>query len=434
MGTSPSSIDMAEDRSKFSALCDANGIDQPDWSQFIKVEDALSFANSVTYPVLVRPSYVLSGAAMRVIENDQELRAFLNDQAVTSQEFPVVISKYITGAREIEFDAVGSNGKVVNYAISEHVEDAGCHSGDATLMLPAQRIHLETHRRVKKIASQLCKALDISGPFNVQFMALEDPSSTARSVKVIECNLRASRTVPFVSKTLNVNFIELATRVMLGQRVVPKEVNLMDFDFVACKAAMFSFIRLSGSDPRVGVEMQSTGEVACFGKDAHEAFLKSLVAAGLKLPPGPFKPMGVLVSLGSKRDKETFLPHVQILAKMGNTIYATTGTAAAIQERFPDLKVNVLHNAASQKTPNVNSAIEDKLVKMVITTPSSRDSQGATAGYLMRRRALDSGLALIVDLRLGMMLVDSLFHKFEEERNGNEFWSLDSWHECHRIG
>jgi len=397
----------------------------------VKIEDALAFARKVSYPVLVRPSYVLSGAAMRVIEDDAGLQKFLTGQAVTSQEYPVVISKYIKGAREIEFDAVASQGKLVNFAISEHVENAGTHSGDATLLLPAQQIHIATERRVKHIASQLCEELMISGPFNVQFMATENVSSTARSVKVIECNVRASRTVPFVSKTLNVNFIELAIRVMLGLPVQPKKISLEDCKFIACKAAMFSFLRLSGSDPRVGVEMQSTGEVACFGRDAHEAFLKAITAAGLKLPRGP---CGVLLSIGPQEDKETFMPYVRLLAKMGHTLYATSGTAAAIKEHCPGVNVQMLHNATTPKPPNVENAIKEGLVKLVITAPSSRDSEGATAGYFLRRKALDAGVGLVVEMRLAMMLVDSLFHKFTVESSGAEFWTLESWHECHRVG
>lgn len=431
MGTPPSSIDRAEDRSKFSALCDELGIDQPEWSQFVEIEDALAFARKVSYPVLVRPSYVLSGAAMRVIEDDEGLKQFLTGQAVTSQEFPVVISKYIKGAREIEFDAVASQGQLVNYAISEHVENAGTHSGDATLLLPAQHLTMWTQRRVLHIASQLAEELMISGPFNVQFMATENVSSSARSIKVIECNVRASRTLPFVSKTLNVDFIELAIRVMLGQTVKPKPMQLADFTFIACKVAMFSFLRLSGSDPRVGVEMQSTGEVACFGRDAHEAFLKAVMASGLKLPRGP---SGVLLSIGPQEDKETFMPYVHLLAQMGHTLYATSGTAAAIKDRCPNVSVQMLHNATTPKPPNVENAIKEGLVKLVITVPSSRDSEGATAGYFLRRKALDAGIALVVDLKYAMMLVDSLFHKFTVESASGEFWSLDSWQECHRIG
>jgi len=436
LGTAAQNIDRAEDRSKFSAMCDELGIDQPEWSEFVKLEEALSFANMVGFPVLVRPSYVLSGAAMRVIDNEDQLKAFLGTSAVVEQEFPVVISKYIEHAREIEFDGIGRNGQVINYAISEHVEDAGTHSGDATLLLPSQRLHLETHRRVMHIAAQLCKALNISGPFNVQFMSQEGSSSSVRAVKVIECNVRASRTVPFVSKTLNVNFIELATRVMLKQDVKPMPVYLYDFEFVACKAPMFSFQRLSGSDPHVGVEMQSTGEVACFGQNANEAFLKALIASGVKVT---FEPCGILLSLGPQDDKETILKYLPFLDEMGFKIFATTGTASYIEANAPKRKgvpisVSPLSNAVTQKRPNVLSAMADKSIKMVICTPSSRDSGGATAGYFLRRKALESQLMLLVNLQQALMFIDALYEKWNVERQGGEFWTLDSWQECHRIG
>lgn len=436
LGTAAQNIDRAEDRSKFSAMCDELGIDQPEWSEFVKLEEALSFANMVGFPVLVRPSYVLSGAAMRVIDNEDQLKAFLGTSAVVEQEFPVVISKYIEHAREIEFDGIGRNGQVINYAISEHVEDAGTHSGDATLLLPSQRLHLETHRRVMHIAAQLCKALNISGPFNVQFMSQEGSSSSVRAVKVIECNVRASRTVPFVSKTLNVNFIELATRVMLKQDVKPMPVYLYDFEFVACKAPMFSFQRLSGSDPHVGVEMQSTGEVACFGQNANEAFLKALIASGVKVT---FEPCGILLSLGPQDDKETILKYLPFLDEMGFKIFATTGTASYIEANAPKRKgvpisVSPLSNAVTQKRQNVLSAMADKSIKMVICTPSSRDSGGATAGYFLRRKALESQLMLLVNLQQALMFIDALYEKWNVERQGGEFWTLDSWQECHRIG
>mmetsp|Transcript_22822 Transcript_22822/g.53327 ORF Transcript_22822/g.53327 Transcript_22822/m.53327 type:complete len:1531 (+) Transcript_22822:91-4683(+) len=429
LGTPASSIDMAEDRSKFSHLCDSIGVDQPEWSQFVELKDAIAFAKKVSYPVLVRPSYVLSGAAMRVIDSEEQLKAFLETSSVVQQEFPVVISKYIVGAREIEFDAVGRNGEVVNYAVSEHIEDAGTHSGDATLLLPAQTLPLETHRRVIHTASQLCKALNISGPFNVQFMSQDGTSSAMRSVKVIECNVRASRTVPFVSKTLNVNFIEIATRVMLGKDVKPKRVHLLDFDFIACKVPMFSFLRLGGSDPRLGVEMQSTGEIACFGRDASEAFLKGVISSGIKVP---LEPCSVLLSL-SREDKEAFLPCVDLLVKMGYKLFATSGTAEFITSRTKT-SVSSCHNALAKIKPNASSLVQEKVVQLVITTPSSRESGGATAGYFLRRRALDSAVPLFVNIRQAIMLVDALYQRWSVERAGGSFWSLESWHACHRLG
>jgi carbamoyl-phosphate synthase large subunit len=433
MGTSAASIDMAEDRSKFSKLCDRLGIDQPRWSKFVTLEEARAFCDEVGFPVLVRPSYVLSGAAMRVIDNEDQLKSFLQDAAVVQQEYPVVISKYISGAREIEFDAVGKNGQLINYAISEHIEDAGCHSGDASLLLPAQRLHFETHRRVMHVAMQLCRGLRISGPFNIQFIAEEGSTMATRGVKVIEMNVRASRTVPFVSKTFNTNFIELAMRVMLGQDIRPSRVHLLDFDFIACKVPMFSFVRLNGADPRVGVEMQSTGEVACFGRDSHEAFLKAMIAGGLKLPPGP---CGTLLSIGHKQNKEEFLPYVALLAEMGSALHATSGTAEFYTQALQGQGVTVttVHDAVAQKKPNVTNLLADKEVRFVINVPSTKDSEGATPGYWLRRKAMDSGAALMFDLRGAMMLVDALYQKFLIEKAGGEFWTLQSWHECHRLG
>ncbi|CAJ1402763.1 unnamed protein product [Effrenium voratum] len=435
LGTAADNIDRAEDRSKFSTMCDELGIDQPAWSEFVKLEEAMTFANLVGFPVLVRPSYVLSGAAMRVIDNEEQLKAFLGTAAVVEQEFPVVISKYVEGAREIEFDGVGRNGQVINYAISEHVEDAGTHSGDATLLLPAQRLHLETHRRVMHIAGQLCKALNISGPFNVQFMAQEDSCSSMRSVKVIECNVRASRTVPFVSKTFNVNFIEQATRVMLGQDISRQKVYAYDFEFVACKAPMFSFLRLSGSDPHVGVEMQSTGEVACFGHNAHEAFMKALIASGVKVT---FEKCGVLLSLGPKEDKAAILKYLPLMDEMGLTLFATSGTASYIQASEPKRNGKTIPVTACASDgsgdKSVSKIIEDKAAKIVICTPTSRDSAGQTAGYRLRRKSLETGLCLIVNMQQALMLIDALYEKFTLEQQGLDFWSLDSWQECHRIG
>merc|ERR1719230_1126465 len=296
LGTSVEAIDTCENRFKFSKLCDALRIDQPEWSEFSTVEEAFHFCKRVGFPALVRPSYVLSGAAMRVVASDGDLERFLRTAAVVSRDYPVVISKYISGAKEVELDAVGQKGELLNYAIAEHVENAGLHSGDASLLLPAQKLFVETHRRVKMIGQKLCRALKISGPFNVQFICKDN------EVKVIECNLRASRSMPFISKTYNVNFIELATRVMLGLPVQSANIQPIDMDFVACKVPTFSFGRLKNSDPRLGVEMQSTGEVACFGQNQYEAFLKSMLAAGFKLPQ-----KNILVSIGPHVQKRDFV-------------------------------------------------------------------------------------------------------------------------------
>merc|ERR1712176_1468162 len=274
------------------------------------------------YPALVRPSYVLSGAAMRVVTSDEELERFLRTAAVVSREYPVVISKYIQGAKEVELDAVASNGELLNYAIAEHVENAGTHSGDATLLLPAQKLFVETHRRVKQIGQKICRALKISGPFNIQFMCREN------EVKVIECNLRASRSLPFISKTYNVSFIEMATKIMLGISVAPStRLRPIDVDYVACKVPTFSFQRLKNSDPRLGVEMQSTGEVACFGVNQYEAFLKSMIAAGFKLPT-----KNVLICIGPSFAKREFVQYAKMFVDMGFQLFATKSTHEQLKQ------------------------------------------------------------------------------------------------------
>merc|ERR1712100_21177 len=315
LGTSVEAIDACENRFKFSKLCDSLRIDQPEWSEFTSTEEAFFFARRAAYPVLVRPSYVLSGAAMRVVTSDSELERFLRTAAVVSRDYPVVISKYIAGAKEVELDAVGQQGDLLNYAVAEHVENAGIHSGDASLLLPAQKLFVETHRRVKMIGQKLCRALKISGPFNIQFICKDN------EVKVIECNLRASRSMPFISKTYNVNFIDIATRVMIGLPVRPVTIQPIDMDYVASKVPTFSFGRLKNSDPRLGVEMQSTGEVACFGRNQHEAFLKAMIAAGFKLPT-----KNILISIGPLAQKTEFIQCAKLLHDIGFQLFATKST------------------------------------------------------------------------------------------------------------
>merc|ERR1719238_2429393 len=302
LGTSVEAIDTCENRFKFSKLCDSLRIDQPEWSEFTTVDEAFHFCKRVQYPALVRPSYVLSGAAMRVVASDNELERFLRTAAVVSREYPVVISKYIAGAKEVELDAVAQRGELLNYAIAEHVENAGLHSGDASLLLPAQKLFVETHRRVKMIGQKLCRALKISGPFNIQFICKDN------EVKVIECNLRASRSMPFISKTYNVNLIELATRVMVGTPANSVTIQPTEMECICTKVPMFSFGRLKNSDPRLGVEMQSTGEVACFGKNQYEAFLKSFLASGFRLPA-----KNILLSIGPESQKAEFLQYAVTL-------------------------------------------------------------------------------------------------------------------------
>jgi len=393
MGTSPVDIDRAEDRNKFSQLLDTLGVDQPKWKELSSASDLSSFAAEVGYPVLVRPSYVLSGAAMRVASNEEQLRDCLAGAAVVSPEHPVVVSKFILNAKEIEFDGVAKQGRILNFAISEHVENAGVHSGDATLVLPAQKLYVETIRQVKKIASSIAKALNISGPFNIQFMSREN------EVKVIECNLRASRTFPFISKTFDFNFIGLATKVMAGLPAKPGNFSLVDIDYVGCKAPQFSFTRLAGADPTLGVEMMSTGEVACFGADMYEAFLLAMLGAGFKLPDVT---RNILVSVGS-HGKVALLDSIRRLQSLGYNIFATGGTKAYLDEN--GLKdVTELHKPSSGRTPNVVEALTSRKIDLVINDPENGDKEALTDGYLIRRTAVDFGVSLVTNTKVAILL------------------------------
>jgi len=421
LGTSVSSIDMAENRFKFSRLCDKLMIDQPEWAEFTTFEEALDFCARTEFPSLVRPSYVLSGAAMRVVTDPHDLENFLRRAAVVSRDYPVVISKYIMGAKEVEFDAVGSSGEVVNYAISEHVENAGCHSGDATLLLPAQRLYVETHRRIKRIAQKLCKALNITGPFNIQFLCKEN------EVKVIECNLRASRTFPFISKTFNVNFIEIATRAMLNLPVRAENIHPIDIEFVGCKAAMFSFNRLKNSDPRLGVEMQSTGEVACYGTTQYEAFLKALMSTGFKLPD-----KSIYLCIGPFEQKLEFVSAAKSLVEMGYKLFGSKNTAEFMKERGVS-EVATLFKPFVKREPNVKSYLTQGKIDLVICIPSSMDSMAATDGFEIRRGAIDSGTMLLTNIKQATLLVEALVRKEQREKQGKQFWGITSWHEYHMI-
>lgn len=415
LGTSVESIDQAENRFKFSQLCDTLVIDQPQWSEFTTYEGAAEFCAEHSFPVLVRPSYVLSGAAMRVVDNYDDLQRFLRTAAVVAPDFPVVISKYIRGAKEVEFDAVGSQGEVVNYAISEHVENGGVHSGDATMVLPAQRLYVETHRRIKRIAQKLCKALQISGPFNIQFLCRDN------DVKVIELNLRASRSFPFISKTFNVNFIELATKVMIGVMIKPERIHPIDIEFVCCKAPQFSFNRLKNSDPQLGVEMQSTGEVACYGRNQYEAYLKALCSAHFKLPT-----KNIYISLGSFNDKMDFLKSAQKLVQMGFALFASKNTAEFLREH--NLReVITLYKPHVNREPNIRTYLFANKIDLVINTPSSMDSQGATDGFEIRRAAVDSGSQLLTNLNQAKLFVEALLYKWDREKTGKVFWGIESW-------
>lgn len=419
LGTSVEAIDACENRFKFSKLCDSLRIDQPEWSEFTTTEEAFHFCKRAGFPVLVRPSYVLSGAAMRVVESDAELESFLVTAAVVSRDYPVVISKYIAGAKEVELDAVGHDGELLNYAIAEHVENAGIHSGDATLLLPAQKLFVETHRRVKMIGQKICRALKISGPFNVQFICKEN------EVKVIECNLRASRSMPFISKTYNVNFIDLATRVMLGIPARPVTIQPIDMDYIAVKVPVFSFGRLKNSDPRLGVEMQSTGEVACFGVNQYEAFLKGMIAAGFKLPT-----KNVLICIGPTAQKAEFAQYARLFCDMGFQLYTTKNTYEAFRQKEGLESCTLVYKPLVKREPNALTLLRAGKIDLVINVPDSMDSQALTDGFEMRRTAVDSSTPLITDIKSAIFTVLSLHRKWSRDKANKPFFSYTSWQEC----
>lgn len=398
LGTSPLSIDNAEDRHKFSKLLDELHIDQPAWAELSSMAKAKAFAAKVDYPVLIRPSYVLSGAAMSVASNDGELEKFLKKAAKISTDHPVVISKFIENAKEIEIDAIGHDGSLVVYAISEHVENAGVHSGDATMVLPPQRTYLETTRRVKKIARQIAATLKINGPFNIQFVAKDN------DVKVIECNLRASRSFPFVSKIFNINFIELATRVIMGHHPPKIDRSVFDLEYVGVKAPQFSFTRLVGADPTLGVEMASTGEVACLGDDFDEAFLTALLAVGYRLPV-----KNILLSTGPIESKADFLASTRVLQQMGMNFFATGGTARFMAEN--GIEATVLHWPFSGKSPNVIDYISERKVDLVINIPKNYQEDELTNDYTIRRAAVDFAIPLFTNLQLAKRFVEAMSRK-----------------------
>ena len=414
MGTSVTDIDRAESRDKFSALLDKLNVDQPLWKAFSNIEDAYKFAEKVGYPVLVRPSYVLSGAAMRVSHTHAELQNFLGKAVKVNTEAPVVISKFEVGAREIEMDAVAHKGKVLIYAISEHVEDAGVHSGDATIVLPPQRTYLETLRRVKKIGKKIAAGLNITGPFNIQFLA------KSNQVKVIECNLRASRSFPFVSKVTGYNFIDIATKAMLGDVKKDVRYQTVDLDYVGVKFPQFSFPRLKGADPVLGVEMASTGEVACFGQTLEAAFLKSYVAVGYKVPE-----KGILLSIGQMRDKVGMLEACQQMQKMGYPLYATKNTAAFLQEH--GVRVTMLNKVSTKKKPNISDHVLDGKIDMAIVIPTKYAHDELTDGYRIRRMCVDKHIPLFTNVQFAKVLVRSLAkYKLEdlEIKDWNEYRNI----------
>merc|ERR1711972_748263 len=335
---------------------------------------------------------------------------------VVSRDYPVVISRYIQNAKEVELDAVGQEGELLNYAIAEHVENAGVHSGDASLLLPAQKLFVETHRRVKQLGQKICRALKISGPFNIQFICKDN------EVKVIECNLRASRSMPFISKTYNVNLIELATRVMVGSPVKSVTVQPTEMDYICTKVPMFSFGRLKNSDPRLGVEMQSTGEVACFGVNQYDAFLKAMIAAGFKLPT-----KNVLLSIGPVMQKSEFVQYAKLFVDMGFTLYATKNTHEALKHGGVESKM--VFKPLVKREPNVSTLLREGKLDLVINVPDSMDSQALTDGFEVRRATVDSGTSLIVDIKVAILTTLSLYRKWNREKSGKPFWSLNAWQE-----
>ncbi|RPI77618.1 MAG: carbamoyl-phosphate synthase (glutamine-hydrolyzing) large subunit [Desulfobacteraceae bacterium] len=395
LGTSPRDIDQAEDRHKFSRLLDELKISQPSWNELTSIQEAEAFAAKVGYPVLIRPSYVLSGAAMSIALSDEELNKYLKIASKINDEHPVVISKFITQAKEIEIDAMAHKGELHYFAISEHVENAGVHSGDATLVLPPQRTYLETMRKIKIIARKIAKSLNITGPFNIQFIAKDN------EVQVIECNLRASRSFPFVSKVVKVNFIDLATRMIMDQPVPAVERSAFDLDYVGVKASQFSFTRLKGSDPILGVEMSSTGEVACLGDDFNEAFLKSLISIGFKLPK-----KNIFLSTGPIDSKADFLESTRILKQLGFHFYATQGTADFMATN--GLKAEILHWPLEKKEPNAMTYLAEGKIELVINIPKSIEKEELDNDYLIRRRAVDFNIPLITNLQLAKRLVETL--------------------------
>ena len=398
LGTSPVSIDRAENRGKFSAMLDKLGIDQPRWSALTSMDDVKKFIDEVGYPVLVRPSYVLSGAAMNVCYSDDELERFLQMASEVSKEYPVVVSKFMTETNEVEFDAVAQNGEIVEYAISEHVEFAGVHSGDATMVFPAQQLSFATARQIKKMSRAIAKELNISGPFNIQYLA------KGRDVKVIECNLRASRSFPFVSKVLKRNFIETATRIMLDAPYTKPDKSAFDIDHIGVKASQFSFARLQNADPILGVDMSSTGEVGCLGDSFEEALLNSMIATGYKIPR---KEKGVMISSGGTKEKVAMLDGARMLTQAGYTIYASEGTAKFLNDNGAKAIAVSWPDEDKPGMENVMQMIAEHKFDLVVNIPKNRTSRELTNGYRIRRAAIDHNIPLITNARLASAFIEA---------------------------
>lgn len=395
LGTSPESIDRAEDRHKFSKLLDELGIDQPPWKELVSIKQAENFASRIGYPVLIRPSYVLSGASMNVAWDKESLAKSLAEAREVNQAHPVIITKFIENSKEIEIDAVANKGEIIISAIGEHIEDAGVHSGDATMALPAQRLYIETIRRVKRIASMIAKSLDITGPFNIQFLAYKN------KVKVIECNLRASRSFPFCSKVFKQNMIDLATKAILGAPVKKVETSLLDIDYVGVKAAQFSFSRLRQVDPVGGVEMASTGEVSCMGPELEEAFLKAFISVGFKIPE-----KNILLSTGPVESKAEFLKSARKLQKLGYSLFASAGTAVFLRDN--NVKVTLLHWPSENKKPNIIDYLKNKKIHLVINIPKNNLKEELQNDYLIRRTAADFEIPLITNINIAKQMADSI--------------------------
>lgn len=393
LGTSAKSIDNAEDRHKFSAMLDRLGVDQPRWKELSNMDDIRSFIDSVGFPVLVRPSYVLSGAAMNVCSDWEQLERFLRVAANVSEDHPVVVTEFIRNAKEIEMDAVAQEGRIIAYAIGEHVEYAGVHSGDATIQFPPQKLYVETVRRIKKISSKIAEALNITGPFNIQFLAKQN------YIKVIECNLRASRSFPFVSKVLKINFIDLATRAMLGEKVEKPNKSAFDLDYVGIKASQFSFSRLQGADPVLGVDMSSTGEVGCIGDDFDEALLKAMLSVGHRIPR-----KAVLLSMGTPRQKADMLDAAILLHKRGFTIYATESSSKFLNENGVPA-IRVYWPSEDGKEPQAIELMHNRKIDMVVNLPKNQTPLELSNGYKIRRAAIDMNIPLITNSRLAVAFI-----------------------------
>jgi carbamoyl-phosphate synthase large subunit len=397
LGTPPASIDRAENRFKFSRLLDELGVDQPEWRELTSVGEARRFARAIGYPVLIRPSYVLSGAAMSIVFNEDYLDRYLQKASRVTPEYPVVISKFIMNAKEIELDAVADRGEVVASAIVEHVENAGVHSGDATMVLPPQKLYIETIRRIREIGREIARALEITGPFNIQFIAKDN------AIKVIECNLRASRSFPFVSKVARTNFVELAVAAIMGQPARNRKSTL-DLNYVGVKAPQFSFSRLKGADPVLGVEMASTGEVACLGEDVHEAYLKAILSTGFVLPR-----KNILLTVGGEESKHRFLGSAQTLAALGFRIFATEHTAAYFKENgVPNTRLFKVHE---RRRPNIRDSIAEGKIDLVISVPNPAKRVEFNSAYRLRRLAVDFSIPILTNLQAADLFVQALAAK-----------------------